>query len=246
MKPRRLFGTQSPRTLGIAVMACALGLSGLGGSSARAQWGWGGGWGMGWGGGGSISNMATLNNINDRSASAANYAYSIRQNIPGTGNVYAGNPNSFVNNLRDTSFYQTFDVSSRRSTSAQAARAMPRRSGTSTSTPTTPPKPAVVPLGQFFSAAGVLVWPSESPVQGSLSDKRTTADQAVLSVFGQVKTQGFAPVGMVSDARTKLVEYGTPALDYLSQHAAPAAVDGFHQFLLSLYDSLGAAGTPKR
>jgi hypothetical protein len=231
------------RFLSLFGVACAFAAPLLFGGTARAQWGWGGGWGFG--GGGSYSNMATLQNINDRSSQAASHAYSIRQNIPGTGNVYANNPNAFSNHLRDTSFYQTFDVSTRRSTGQAAARGSQRRTS-SAAAPTAPKPPAALPLSQFFNGGGVLVWPSESPTTGELGEQRTQANTAVSTVFQNVKTEGFAPVATVSDARMKLVEYGQPALEYMSQHTTTAVVDAFHQFLLSLYDSLGAAGTANK
>ena len=222
-----------------SVLAAAIFLCAASGTS-QAQFGYGWGWGMGMGG--QIGNMAIMNNINDRSSSAANYAYSVRQNIPGTGSVYAGNPNSYMNSIRGTTFNQTFDVSTRRTTSQAAARASARRS-TSTNEA---PKNVILPLVQFFSAAGKLIWPGDVPTTGDLGDKKTRADASVESVFQEVKGRGFAPLGLVTDARTRLVEYGQPALEYLTQHAATPAVDAFHQFLLSLYDSLGAAGTAKR
>ena len=216
------------------------------GAPARAQWGFGYGFGMG----GQWGNQMATQNINNRSAAAASYAYSIRQNLPGTGNVYANNPNSYINNIRDASFSERFDPSTRRTIEGQAARrptSSSRASGT-TPNPGTTPTPAaaassILPLIQFFSASGVLVWPSEAPVDGMLGDQKTQADTAARAVLQEVKAQGFAPVGLVATARAKLVDYGTPALSYLGEHTTPAVVDTFHRFLLSLYDSLGAAGT---
>ncbi len=210
--------------------------------AAQAQWGFG--WGMGMGGGGMGSYMEQ-SNINARSSAAASYAYSIRQHMPGTANA-ASNPNSYLNNVRDTSFYQRFDPSTRRNIESEVSR-RPEAGLTSVGVPNTakPPKTqaTVTPLTNFFSAAGVLVWPSDPPVDGNLGDKKAVAEASLTSVLQQYKTQGFAPVGQVAEARTKLVDYGTPALEYLSQHTTPAVVDAFHRFLLSLYDSLGAAGT---
>lgn len=208
---------------------------------AHAQFGFG--WGFGGMGGGQIGNYMAQRNINQRSAAAANYAYSIRQSIPGSGNVYANNPNAFSNRMRDnTSFNQTYDVSTRRDATASAARGSARRSATNNS-PAPAAASAVVSLRQFFSAMGKLVWPQDAPVTGNLQVKQELASESASAVLQQVNAQGFAPVGMVTDARAKLIDYGTPALDYLSQHLSAAAVDPFHQFLLSLYDALGAAGT---
>jgi hypothetical protein len=218
--------------LGIAALAPT--------GQAKAQWGFG----YGGFGGGQVGNYMTQQNINNRSAAAASYAYSIRQNIPGTGNVYANNPNSYINNIRDASFSERFDPSTRRTIQSQAVR----RSPTARPAENNAPRPAtasILPVTQFFSATGVLVWPSEAPVDGALGSQRSAADSAAKEVADQVKAQGFAPVGLVTNARAKLVDYGTPALTYLGEHTTPAVVDTFHRFLLSLYDSLGAAGMAK-
>jgi hypothetical protein len=212
----------------------------------RAQWGFG--YGFGGFGGGQIGNYMTAQNINDRSSAAANHAYAIRQSLPGTGNVYANNPNSYINNVRDASFSERFDPSTRRTIESEVVR-RPERGPTASSAPNpSPPRSraaSIMPLAQFFSAAGVLVWPSEAPLDGALASQRGQADTSAKDVLQQVKTQGFAPVGLVTDARTKLIAYGTPALTYLGEHTTPAVVDSFHRFLLSLYDSLGAAGTAR-
>ena len=204
--------------------------------SAHAQWGFGYG-GFGGFGGGGMGNYMEMSNINSRSSSAASYAYSSRGSMPGTGNVYANNPNSYINSVRDDSFYQRFDPSTRRNIESEVSR-RPEAGLTSIGVPNTnkPTKTRapITPLVNFFSAAGVLVWPSDPPVDGSLGDKKTAAEDSLKSVLQQYKLQGFAPVGLVTNSRTKLVEYGTPALEYLSQHTTPAVVDSFHRFLLSL------------
>lgn len=210
---------------------------------ASAQWGWGyGGWGM-WGGG-AISNAAMFENINARSAAAANAAYVMRQNMPGAGNVYRGNPNAYINNVRDTTFFERFDPSTRRSIAQQVSR-NPER-GLASLGLNNPPAPAapsrpVIDLASFFSGAGVLVWPSEAPTNGELGEKQKLANAATQSVFQEVKSHGRAPVGLVSDARTQLVAYGRPALNYLREHTTAAVVDAFHRFLLGLYDAVGRA-----
>jgi hypothetical protein len=219
--------------------------------AAEAQYGMGWGWG-GMGMGGQIGNMAIMNNINDRSASAANYAYSIRQNIPGSGNVYANNPRAFVNNLRDTSYTPRFDAVTRRRVESQGARGATLTlastgAGSTRPQPTSPAAPAALPLSAFFSAAGMLVWPSEAPTDGPLGSQRVAADSAAVAVLKEVRAQGFAPVAMVNDARERLVDYGRPALEYLGKNSTPAVFDAFHRFMLGLYDALGAAAlVPKR
>jgi hypothetical protein len=213
---------------------------GAGARSASAQWGWGGGWGWGGFGGGQIGNMAIMNNINDRSAAAANYAYSTRQSLPGSGNVYRNNPNAYINNVRDTSFFQRYDVATRRT----MENSVSRRPVTSTASASATPSRTVLPLASFFSAAGKLIWPSESPTTGQLGDKKQAANTASEAVYRDVGSRGFAPVALVSDARTRLVEYGRPALSYMREHTTPAVVDSFHKFLLGIYDAIGSASTP--
>jgi hypothetical protein len=224
--------------LGAGVLA----LVATAGRPARAQWGWGyGGWGFG---GGQIGNMAIMNNINDRSAAAASAAYAARQTMPGVGRVYANNPNSYINRTRDATFFERFDPSTRRSMSQQMSR-LPAASA-SVAAPTRPAGAAtgaraVMPLASFFSAAGALVWPAGAPTDGPLGSQQAAADSSVTAVYRETQAGGRAPVGLVTDARTALIAYGQPALDQLRTHTTPAVVDGFHRFLLSLYDSLGQA-----
>ncbi|GIW86133.1 MAG: hypothetical protein KatS3mg108_0457 [Isosphaeraceae bacterium] len=224
--------------------AFVVGLSLAGARPAWAQWGWG--WGWGWGfGGGQIGNMAIMNNINDRSAAAASAAYAARQTMPGAGRVYGGNPNAYINRTREATFFERFDPSTRRSLSQQMSR-LPARAGApaGTGSPAAAALTAartVLPLASFFSEAGVLVWPAGAPTDGPLESQKAAADSSVTSVYREVRNGGRAPVALVTNARTALVEYGQAALDYLRAHTTPAVVDGFHRFLLSLYDSLGQA-----
>jgi hypothetical protein len=192
--------------------------------------------------------MAIMNNINDRSAAAAGHAYSIRQSLPGSGNVYRGNSNAYINNVRDTSFFQRFDASTRRTMESEVSRRqgapLTALATTSSTSASTAPARAVLPLASFFSAAGKLVWPSEAPTNGELGNKKDQANTASESVYQEVGSRGFATVASVSDARTRLVDYGRPALTYLREHTTPAVVDTFHKFLLGIYDAIGAASTP--
>ncbi len=227
---------------------------GAGSGTARAQFGFGYGFGGMWGGGG-YSNMATLNNINNRSEAAGQAAYAARARGPfgtGSGNPYQGNPNAFINNVRDTSFQDRFNASTRRSIESHVARRpdasllaeMPPVTGPKPATPAAPIARAAIPLTSFFGPNGLLIWPTGSPTEGTLGGQREQASQSAAIVFAQVRSQGFAPVGIVTDARTKLVTYGQPALQYLRQNTTPVLADGFHSFLLGLYDALGRAATP--
>jgi hypothetical protein len=243
---------------------------GLGGARAEAQWGmgYGGFWGVMNAGGGQ-SNMATLNYINQRTSQAAANAYATRGSIGG-GNVYAGNPNSYINHVRDNSsgdFFERFDVSTRRGSGFQPtptavlAASMgpaPRTTGpippppdirggnTAAPNPAAnpPPRHVAPPLASFFTAAGMLLWPSEAPTAGELGAKRDSVDASAQAVRAQEKANGSASIGLVTEARSRLLAYGRPALAYIREHATPALADTFNNFLLGLYDSLGAAATP--
>lgn len=238
----------------VLVAAALMPWLGSGSASARAQFGFGYGFGGLWGGG-AYSNVATLNNINARSEAAGQAAFAARARGPfgnGSGNPYQGNPNAFINNLRDSSFQERFDPSTRRSTESQVARRAETSLAAARPT-TTAPQPATtaatvaraaVPLASFFGSNGVLIWPTDSPTEGALASQRDQAGQSAAMVFAQSRSQGFAPVGVVTDARARLVAYGQPALKYLRQNSTPALADGFHTFLLGLYDALGRAATP--
>ena len=102
----------------------------------------------------------------------------------------------------------------------------------------------VVPIGSFFDASRILVWPSDAPVEGDLITKRDTSDQACLVVSDLVDKYRSAPITTVTYARNRLLEYGQPALQLIRSHSTPRIAENFHQFLLSLYDSLAAAANP--
>jgi hypothetical protein len=208
------------------------------GRPATAQWGMGG-WGWGWGmrGGGFLSNAATLRNVNSRSSQAARYAYGQRGGL-GPQTV-AGN--SYVNHTRDASFGERFSVSSRRTLGSEAARLPASAVAEAAGADERAPARRVRPLEEYFTASGTLAWPSGAPEDGPLGSQRAAADSAVTAVYREVKASGRAPVAIVSDARAALVTYGQSALDELRAQATPAVVDGFHRFLLGLYDSLGQA-----
>jgi hypothetical protein len=252
------------------LLLAAAALAALGGGRAQAQWGygWGGGfWGVMNAGGGQ-ANAATLSYINQRTSQAAAHAYATRGSIGG-GNVYAGNPNAYFNHIRDNttgSFFDRFDIASRRVPGAQpppasvvAAAYGPAPAGPVGEIPPPPdpsgrdrtqgqgranppqPHPAVAPLASFFSAAGKLVWPSVAPAEGDLGAKQASATASAEAVRAQEKANGSASVGLVTEARARLLAYGRPALAYVRQNATPALADGFNSFLLGLYDALGAA-----
>lgn len=213
-------------------------------SNARAQWGMGMGWGMF-----GVPESSSTRFLNDH-AKARIPSAAARQSR--THSPYAGNSNSYLNRVRDNGFVSHYDTMSRRAPSYQPGRAPSLgNSGRAPSRPVAAPATAeakatrpLVPLKDFFDASLRLIWPQESPVEGEFQEKREISDRTSSTVLQQVKTYGSAPVTSVTTAREKLIAYGRPALTHLRATATPPIADGFHRFLLSLYDSLEAAAWP--
>jgi len=175
-----------------------------------------------------------------------------RAGAPVSNNVYANNPNAFINRIRDNGFVPHAGIVDRRSPGYQASRWQPQ-SLSQTSNNQSPPAASsanaaarrpVVPIGSFFDASRMLVWPSDAPVEGDLITKRDTSDRACLAVSDLVDKHRSAPITTVTYARNRLLEYGQPALQFIRSHTTPRIAENFHQFMLSLYDSLAAAANP--
>jgi len=175
-----------------------------------------------------------------------------RAGAPVSNNVYANNPNAFINRIRDNGFVPHAGIVDRRSPGYQASRLRPQ-SLSQTSNNQSPPAASsanaaarrpVVPIGSFFDASRMLVWPSDAPVEGDLITKRDTSDRACLAVSDLVDKHRSAPITTVTYARNRLLEYGQPALQFIRSHTTPRIAENFHQFMLSLYDSLAAAANP--
>lgn len=170
---------------------------------------------------------------------------------PRQNNVYANNPNSYINHLHDGGYLDKYDVSTQRSIEASIGRYSedyPTRTPAPRPVATNPPRtpaPAVpyLPLSSFFDRYSKLVWPDVAPTWGDLADKRNTSDLASLAVMNEYNLKGLAALSTVTDARTKLLDYGRPALEYVRQNSTPRLADTFHMFLLSLYESLAQAAT---
>ena len=220
--------------------ALALGLAALAGpSTAQAQ-----GFGFGWGG---IAMPWVPTPTNTVESFALQNA--ARAGRPPSNNVYANNPNSYVNRLRDNGLVQQQDArgpaaGSRRAAAAMANRSLgqaPAAAPQPRPAEPRPSKPAPAPLASFFDAAGTLVWPADSPVAGELKTKRDTSDEAVAAVRSEVEGHGYAPIPLAAEARQKLLDYGRPALQEIRATSTPGVAQSFHEFLLGLYDSLAAA-----
>ncbi len=161
-----------------------------------------------------------------------------------TQDAYANNPNSTINHIRDNGFVDRYDVERRE---AARMRRSSRQFGTASTTQTSMPAAAqipVLPLSSFYNPQNELVWPGDAPTEGELKDKRSVFDKASQEVLSEAKKNGVASMAAVTDARTKLLDYGRPGLQYVRAHDTPRIADSYHLFLLSLYESLAQAVNP--
>jgi hypothetical protein len=195
----------------------------------QAQWGMGG-WGLGWGGFSQVPKPESY--LNQKSLVDAGRA------IPTPSrDVYANNPNAYINHLRDNGFVEHYHVVLREPSHY-------RYGGTTGAAPTAvaaaQPSPSL-PIASFYNREGRLVWPADAPTAGDLNQQRAVFDSACQVVLDEVKKNSVASISKVTDARRKLLDYGRPALQYTRAHETPRVSDAFHLFLLSLYDSLAQA-----
>lgn len=214
----------------IATIASAA--TGLGGGQARAQWG--GGMGIGFYGGNLIPYVQQPGNfLNQVALSQMNHVRGPIQN-----NVYAGNPNSYFNRVRDNGFVDRYYPDRGEPAYYGSSVRRPRRVE---ATPTAAPARPKIALTSFFNDESQLIWPSDAPLTGELKAKREAFDTACQVALDELKKNGVASIASVTEARQKLLEYGRPALTLLKQKDTARVADGFHVFLLSLYDSLAQA-----
>jgi hypothetical protein len=240
-------GVGLSRAVALAALAASVALPPAG---ARAQFGFGGfGYGgFGYGGVGGIYGAQTNGMINSWALQNGQKATM----GPVQDNVYANNPNAYINHLHDDGYLDKYDVGTRREIEASVGRysdgpppsyyrpvSRPAPARPAPAQPTAP----IVPISSFFDRYQKLVWPGGSPDFGDLAARRTTADLACLGVLNDYNIHGLAQVGTVTEARSKLVEYGRPALQYIRDNSTPRVADTFHLFLLSLYESLAQAAT---
>lgn len=228
----------------LLVTAAALVFFGVGTGDARAQWGGGfggfGGFGM-WGFGPYIEQPG--NYLNDVSLAQMNHVRGPMQN-----NVYQGNPNSYVNFVRDNGFVDRYYPDRRDPSyygyapSARLQRTAAVAGANANAAPPVPPRPRpLVPLKTFFNDKNQFVWSGDAPTSGDLKPKRDAFEKACHGVMDEVKANGVASISTVTEARQKLLDYGRPGLQYVKDHETARVADGFHVFLLSLYDSLAQA-----
>ena len=76
-------------------------------------------------------------------------------------NVYANNPNSYINHLRDNGFVDRYSVD-RREIPQYRYSARPRVSRARQAATQSP----YLPLSSFYNAENKLVWPADAPIEG--------------------------------------------------------------------------------
>lgn len=168
---------------------------------------------------------------------------------PVQNNVYAGNPNAYVNHLDDRGNLEKYDVATRRTIEARIGRYSdgppPGRTAPSPApAPSASPgsAPRIAPA-TFFERYRKLAWPDDAPTFGLLGGLRSLSDASSLAVLDEYGRRGLARLSTVTEARSRLLDYGRAALVHLRENATPRVADGFHLFLLSLYESLAQAAT---
>ncbi|HKI16495.1 MAG TPA: hypothetical protein VKA15_01375 [Isosphaeraceae bacterium] len=223
------------RGIGVTVFL-ALAVSFFAATPAQAQWGMGFGGGFGWGFG--FHNVPSPTGyIYQKSLVDAGRGYQGPTRTP-----YAGNSNAYFNHVRDNGFVERYNVD-RRKPSYYRYVPTSARGAPSCAVAAAPEKPRL-PLASFYDQQGQLAWPTDSPTNGDLKDKRSTFDQASLVVLDESKKSGVASMASVTDARQKLIDYGRPALQHVRAHETARLADTFHLFILSLYESLAQAANP--
>jgi hypothetical protein len=197
---------------------------------AQAQWG-GGGWG--WGGFSQVPKPESY--LNQKSLVDA-----ARGSTAPSRDVYANNPNAYINHVRDNGFVLHYRYTTREP-SHYPESASPKAS---TPAPAAAQPQPVLPLASFYGPDGKIEWLAEAPTAGDLGERRGTFDLACQAVLDDVKKNSIASFATATDARRKLLDYGRPALQYVRTHETPRVSDAFHMFLLSLYRSLAQAVNP--
>ena len=222
------------RLTGLLTILLGAALVGLRSNEARGQWG-------GFGGFNYVSQPTDF--LNQQSMMNAAHA----THGPVSNNVYAGNPNAYINRVRDNGFIPTYDVARRVPTSPRPTRTVSPGEQMLPRAPQPAANPGVrplVPLPSFFDDVKRLVWPSDAPVAGELQQKRDLSDERCLLVLKELQGQGAATIASVTESRQRLLGYGRPALQVVRASTTPRVADGFHVFLMELYDSLAQAANP--
>lgn len=141
----------------VAVMA-----SGFGANRAQAQFGMGYG-GFGFGFGGAVEQPGTF--LNSVALSQMNHV-----RLPSQNNVYAGNPNSYINHVRDNGFVDQYSLRRREARYYGYGPSSPPPGRNMTQTAMNVPAKPQVPIASFFNAQNQLVWPGDVPTADALKE----------------------------------------------------------------------------
>jgi hypothetical protein len=202
----------------------------------QAQWGMGMGtgfWVWGWGGFSQVPKPESY--LYQKSLADADRVLRARSR-----DLYSNTSSSYMDHLRDNRTVGQY-------TAVRRAPSVRRNAGRPNVAPTSLPAPREAPpspLASFYGPNGKLGWPADAPTADDLALRRATTESACQAVLDEVKQSSVASIAKVTDARQKLLDYGRPALQYVRTHQTPRVAEGFHQFLLSLYDSLAQAVNP--
>ena len=189
------------------------------------------GWGWAWGGFSQVPKPESY--LYQKSLADSQRAIAARDG-------YADNPYSYMNRVRDSRVVGSYSAI-RREPARKRNGAGPRTTTTallvSRQTPTWP-------LASFYGPEGKIGWPANTPTAGDLGERRAAFEPACRAVLDEVKQNSVASIARVADARRKLLDYGRPALEHVRAHESPRVAEAFHQYLLSLYQSLAQAVDP--
>ncbi|MGE3820797.1 MAG: hypothetical protein AB7I30_15395 [Isosphaeraceae bacterium] len=216
--------------------------------NARAQFG------VGFGGGFGVFTPnfnyvpSSTNFLYDRSNASIGAATATRNNVGHAARDLRASPNAYFNRVREFSGSSTYDLGTHQSLSSRAALTPYAPIRPPSRTPdqpasATPPAREVARLDSFFTAAGRLDWPRDAPNHAEVASERAEADDALATVFAQIKAQGKAKSGAVGLAKAKLIVYGQKALGQIRAERAAPVADVFHYYLLFLNQSLDQAGS---
>jgi hypothetical protein len=204
----------------------------------QAQFGRGMGFGGGfwlWGLGGFSQVPKPETYLYQKAARDANLAVMTRSR-----GSYANGPSSYMDHLRDSRSGGRHRAVRRRPPVDQNAG----RPGIAPNSFPAPRQAPAAPLASFYGPEGKFGWPADAPTDGDLALRRVAIESACQAVLDEVKQNSVASIAKVTDARQKLLDYGRPALQYARAHQTARVADGFHQFLLSLHESLAQAVNP--
>lgn len=231
----------TPRRLVIGGLALlTVGLGGLGGSPAQAQFGWGngmynpypmgwgsgGGWGGGWGGG--MAGWGTGMTLYDQEVAktmAANQAVA-QFNLTNAQTMSTMQESR----LREQQVISQAMANQERYLQLRAQNDPKNRSQNSGA-----PNPSNAKLNGLFNADGNLNWPAAAPGGGLLQFRRR-ADTAFRSVRGSQSLNQSVPVRTLVDAKKSLYTYGRAALLQLQEN--PEQHDELKKFLVQAEEVL--------